>query len=70
MTDEELRIRSYLRAQAAKLSPEEVIGKIRAAMDQLGAAAAAMPAERFDQRPESEEWSARCSAVSFGAPGA
>jgi hypothetical protein len=58
MTDEELRIRSYLKGQGAKLSPAEIIDKIRAAMAQLRTAAASVPAERFDERPAPEEWSA------------
>jgi uncharacterized damage-inducible protein DinB len=58
VTDEERRIRSYLQAQGAKLTPAEIIDKVRAALEQLRAAAAAIPPERFDQRPEPEEWSA------------
>jgi len=57
MTDEEARIRSYLEAQAAKLSPAEVIDKVRAAMEQLRSAALAVPASRFDERPAPDEWS-------------
>jgi hypothetical protein len=58
VTDEERRIRSYLQAQGAKLSPADVIEKVRAAMADLGRAAAAVPAARFDERPAPEEWSA------------
>ena len=58
MTDEQVRIRGYLTAQGAKLSPGEIIDKVRAAMDQLRAAAHAVPAGRFDERPAPEEWSA------------
>jgi hypothetical protein len=58
MTEEQLRIRGYLTAQAAKLQPAEVIDKVRAAMDQLRADAAAVPAARFDERPAPDEWSA------------
>jgi hypothetical protein len=57
MTDEELRIQGYLRGQGAKLSPAQVIDKIRAAMAQLQAAATSVPAARFDERPEPQEWS-------------
>lgn len=57
MTDEEARIRSYLQAQAAKLSPAEIIDKVRAAMAELRAAALAIPAARFDERPAPDEWS-------------
>jgi len=58
MTDEQLRIRGYLVAQGAKLSPVEIVDKVRAAMDQLRAATDAVPAARFDERPAAEEWSA------------
>jgi hypothetical protein len=51
------RIRGYLQAQGGKLSPEEIIGKVEAAMADLRAAAAAVPAARFNERPEPEEWS-------------
>jgi uncharacterized damage-inducible protein DinB len=58
MTDEEKRIRSYLEAQGAKLAPAAIIEKVRAAMADLGAAAKAMPAARFTERPAAGEWSA------------
>ena len=58
MTDEQKRIRSYLQAQGAKLSPEAIIAKIEEAMAELRAAAAAVPAPRFEERPEPSEWSA------------
>jgi hypothetical protein len=57
MTDEELRIRSYLGAQAAKLTPALIVEKVRAAMAELRAAAIAVPAPRFAERPTPEEWS-------------
>ena len=58
MTDEEKRIRSYLEAQGAKLSPAAIIEKVRAAMADLRAAAGAVPAGRFTERPAADEWSA------------
>jgi hypothetical protein len=58
MTDEQKRIRSYLEAQGAKLPPTAIVDKVRAAMVELEAAAAAVPAARFGERPEPEEWSA------------
>ena len=58
MTDEEKRIRSYLEAQGAKLAPAAIIEKVRAAMADLGAAAKAVPAARFTERPTADEWSA------------
>ena len=58
MTDEQKRIRAYLQAQAAKLSPAQIVDKVRAAMTELRAAAVAVPAARFAERPAPEEWSA------------
>ena len=52
------RIRGYLRAQGAKLSPEQIIGKVEEAMGQLRAAAGAVPAARFTDPPAAGEWSA------------
>jgi hypothetical protein len=56
-TDEERRIRSYLTAQGAKLSPPEIVAKVRDAMAELQANAVAVPAARFDERPAPAEWS-------------
>ena len=58
MTDEEKRIRSYLEAQGAKLSPAAIIEKVRVAMADLESAARAVPAARFTERPSAAEWSA------------
>jgi uncharacterized damage-inducible protein DinB len=58
MTDEEARIRSYLEAQGAKLSPAAIIEKVHAAMADLRTAAEAVPAARFTERPAAGEWSA------------
>ena len=58
MTDEQARIRSYLQAQGAKQAPGEIIAKVEAAMADLAKAARAVPAARFGERPEPEEWSA------------
>ena len=57
-TDEERRIRGYLTAQGSKLSPAEIVDKVRAAMGELRAAAASVPAGRFAERPGPDEWSA------------
>src|SRR3989442_877592 len=57
MTEEEARIRSYLEAQAAKLSPAAIIEKVRAAMAELRAAAGSVPPARVHDRPEPAEWS-------------
>jgi len=58
MTDEEIRIRGYLQAQARKLPPAAIIDKVRAAMADLRGAAEAVPAARFEERPAPGEWSA------------
>jgi hypothetical protein len=58
MNDEQVRIRGYLTAQGARLSPEDIIGKVQAAMADLHKAAVAVPAARFAARPAPEEWSA------------
>jgi DinB family protein len=58
MTDEQQRIRSYLQAQGAKQTPAEIVAKVEAAMADLAKAARAVPAARFAERPEPEEWSA------------
>jgi uncharacterized damage-inducible protein DinB len=58
MTDEQLRIRGYLTAQAAKLTPAEIVDKVRVAMLQLRAAADAVPPARFGDPPAAGEWSA------------
>ena len=58
MTNEEKRIRSYLEAQGAKLSPAAIIEKVRAAMADLRTAAEAVPAARFTERPAADDWSA------------
>ena len=57
MTDEQQRIRGYLKAQGAKLSPADTIDKVLAALADLRVASAAVPKERFEERPEPEEWS-------------
>jgi uncharacterized damage-inducible protein DinB len=58
MTDEQQRIRSYLTSQAAKLSPGDIVDKVRAAMAQLHEAARAVPPGRFNDPPAVGEWSA------------
>lgn len=70
MTDEQRRVLSYLRAQGAKLSPAELIDKVRVAMDDLRAALLAVPGARFNDRPVPDEWSANeviAHVVSAGA---
>ena len=57
MNEEMQRIRSYLVAQGAKLTPAALVDKLRAAMADLRAAALAVPPARFAERPEPEEWS-------------
>src|SRR5882724_11663160 len=55
---EALRIRSYLTAQGAKLSPEQLIGKVQEAMGKLREAADAVPSARFTEPPAPGEGSA------------
>jgi len=57
MNEEQARIRSYLVAQGAKLTPAALVDRVRSAMADLRAAAVAVPAARFGERPEPEEWS-------------
>jgi hypothetical protein len=57
MNEEQARIRSYLVAQGAKLPPAAIVDKVRAAMADLQAAAAAVPPARFGERPAPGEWS-------------
>ena len=57
-TEETLRIRGYLTAQGAKLSPDQIIGKVEEAMARLREAATAVPAARFTDPPAPGEWSA------------
>lgn len=58
MTEEQLRIRGYLQAQAAKLTVAELVEKVRTDQQQVRSAAEALPAERFYDRPAQGEWSA------------
>ena len=58
MTDEQKRIRGYLQAQGAKQTPAEIVAKVEAAMSDLATAARVVPAARFAERPEPQEWSA------------
>jgi hypothetical protein len=58
MSDEQARIQSYLKTQGAKQTPLEIVAKVQAAMADLARAARTVPAPRFTERPEPEEWSA------------
>jgi hypothetical protein len=59
MTSEEaLRIRGYLMAQGAKLSPEQLIGRVQEAMAKLREAAVSVPPTHFTDPPAPGEWSA------------
>jgi hypothetical protein len=57
MTEEEQRVRGYLVAQAAKLTPAAIVDKIQAATTELASAALSVPAARWGERPEPKEWS-------------
>jgi uncharacterized damage-inducible protein DinB len=56
--DEAQRVRGYLTSQANKLSLPELVDKVRRDTAPLWQAAAAVPAERFSQRPTPADWSA------------
>jgi hypothetical protein len=57
-TEEDLRVRSYLLAQANKLGIPELVDKVRRDVLPLQEAAASVPPERFFERPRPDEWSA------------
>jgi hypothetical protein len=57
LSEEQQRIRSYLQAQAAKLSVAEIMDKVRADSEQLHAAAQAAMAIDASRRPSPEDWS-------------
>ncbi|MEO6398422.1 MAG: DinB family protein [Tepidiformaceae bacterium] len=52
------RIRSYILAQANKLSLPELVQKVRNDTAGLPVAAAAVPSAQFSERPAPEDWSA------------
>lgn len=52
------RVRSYIIAQANKLTLPELVAKVRADTRPLREAAAAVRPEKFFERPTSEDWSA------------
>ena len=52
------RIRSYLIAQAAKLSIPELVEKVRSDGAGLEHVSAGIPEDRFGERPAADEWSA------------
>ncbi len=52
------RVRSYLIAQAAKLSIPELVEKVRTDSSALKGAGEAVPPARFNERPAEGEWSA------------
>jgi hypothetical protein len=58
MTEEDQRVRSYLLAQANKLSIPELVAKVRADTAPLQEIGVAVPAARFNERPAPDEWSA------------
>ena len=57
MNAEQERIRGYLQAQGAKLTPTEIVEKVQAAMRELRAAAGLVPPARFTRRPGPDDWS-------------
>src|SRR5262249_28910990 len=61
MSDEQKRIRGYLEAQGAKLTPAAIVEKVREAMGRLREAALTVPAARFAEAPAPGEWSANAA---------
>src|SRR5256885_5748674 len=57
-SEEDLRVRSYLVAQANKLSIPDLVQKVRTDTAPLHAIGAAVPAARFAERPGPNDWSA------------
>jgi hypothetical protein len=57
-TGETERIRGYLIAQAKKLTPAELVAKLRTDTAPLQAIGSAVPAAHFADRPSLREWSA------------
>jgi hypothetical protein len=57
-TDEDLRVRGYLIAQANKLSIPDLVQKVRTDTAPLRAVGAAVPAAHFSERPGPNDWSA------------
>jgi len=55
--NESERVRSYIIAQANKLSLPELVAKVRADTASIPEAAAAVPAAKFFERPGPEDWS-------------
>ncbi len=58
MDPDRQRIRDYLQVQAAKLSVQNLVDKVRTDQAQVRAAVESVPAARFHDRPAAEEWSA------------
>lgn len=52
------RMRGYFTSQAAKLSVAELVAKLRSDSPQVKAAADAVPASNFHERPGPDDWSA------------
>src|SRR5207237_228116 len=52
------RIRGYLQAQAAKLTIPDLVEKVRTDTAPLREIGAAVPPDRFGERPGSDDWSA------------
>lgn len=56
--EERANARSYMVSQAAKLSPPQLVAKLRADGELLYEALAAVPVERWRRRPAPNDWSA------------
>jgi len=67
MDTEQERIRSYLQAQAAKLTIPQLVERVGNDMAQLNQALRTVPAERFTERPADDDWSANEIAAHLAA---
>ncbi len=79
LNEEQLRIRGYLQAQAAKLTVPQLLDKVRTDMAQLKAAAEAGERVDYARRPSEDDWSVNevmahitdtCASVNSGILGA
>ncbi len=67
MDAEQERIRSYLQAQASKLTIPQLVERIGQDMAQLNQALRSVPAARFGERPADGDWSANEIAAHLAA---
>ncbi|MHB8577425.1 MAG: DinB family protein [Dehalococcoidia bacterium] len=56
--EEVAKVRGYVTAQAAKLTPAQIVEKVRDSQASVLAAAESIPADRFNTAPADGDWSA------------